>query len=263
MHLSSWSDPRASRDELLRELLYESPRDFVPISRAFLQQRLGDSPEPGPAAEFVRSRRGGALDLYLLLHIPGTLPPFEFRPTVDALRRALSTDGSSPHNDRVLIRRQLRWLSDRRLLSVEFRGRNVSVRLLDEAGSGETYSHPIERGQSYFALPHIYWEQDWDLRLSLAAKVVLLIAHSLRPENFLLPVAQASQWYGISEASLQRGLASLRNHGLLRTYVVKKSAPGSPLGIKRERRHTLVGPFRRRPRPTRPADDRASNPFSG
>jgi hypothetical protein len=135
--------------------------------------------------------------------------------------------------------------------------RTPVVRLLDESGlAGRAYEHPASQHEPYFTLPHAYWREEWDVRLDLPAKFVLLIARSLQPD-FLLPGKQAAKWYGVSAATIQRGLASLRETGILRSRFERRPAQGSPWGERIERRHTLIGSFRRA-RSTKTRSARAS-----
>lgn len=67
----------------------------------------------------------------------------------------------------------------------------------------------------------------------------MLIALSLS-EDFLLPTEHAADRYGVSSDTVRRGLRGLRDHGLLITRHVRKTAPLSPLGYTQERPHRLL-----------------------
>lgn len=243
MRPDTWTDSDTSRDDLLADLFWESHRTAVPFRRAFLEQP--DRSGPGPAAEFVGKRRELAFDILLLLHASASSPPFQVPVDFETWRRVVAPDAPRGEHSRLTVQRNLRWLRTHSLVAVSGPERSPTVHLLDERATGTPYVHPFASGESYFTLPHAYWTGGWDRVLGLPGKLVLLIARSLRPVDFLLPTRQAGEWYGVSPLTIQRGVRELREHGLLRTRRILKRAENAPTGYTHERRHTLVGPFER------------------
>jgi hypothetical protein len=238
-------DWAATRNTALSEVLRHSHRSAVPIRRTFLRSDPVDG-APGPASRFVAGRREMALDLFLLLHAELSSEPYERQIPIEAWTPLVGCKRSSQRSARAALRDNFRWLRDQRLIGLsDVESSAPSVHLLDEGGAGCGYRHPAKTGDSYFSLPHAYWEDRWDVRLDLPAKFALLIARSLRPVDFLLPGKQGAQWYGGSPATIQRGLEQLRREKLLWSSFERRRAENSPWGERIERRHTLRGAFQR------------------
>ena len=53
----------------------------------------------------------------------------------------------------------------------------------------------------------------------------MLLISSTLPPGFILPGERVPEWYGISESSAQRGLAELREVGLLNLSISYKPTP--------------------------------------
>lgn len=239
------SDAAASQ-ELLRRLLQGrgSRRNFVPISRAFLQV-----PRPrggaGPLSTFVSSRRKRALDLYLLIHAIASSPPYEV--TMPARIWAQALGMSQTNSSAVHISTTLSWLEERRLIDTSRVGNRRRIVLLSDDGSGLPYRHPAlvspQERVGYFKLSFDYWLERWHTSLDLAATAVVLIALSL-PDKFVLPQRHAAEWYGISRDTVQRGLKSLQDLGLLTYTLTSKVAPTSPTGVTVDRIYSLTGPLK-------------------
>jgi hypothetical protein len=195
----------------------------------------------------VSCRRPIAWDLFLLLHAASLPPAFATTQSIEQLRRFLRVRDDHPRAGRVVVKRNLSWLAETGLTDVAIHDNDARVRLLDEGAPGKAYRLPEGKDEhdSYLRMPTVYWSGGWFLTLDLPAKFVLLVSHSLRAQNFLLPIEKADTWYGVSTATLQRGLASLRRHEVLRTRGIRKPAPNSPLEYRYERRHTLIGDFAR------------------
>jgi hypothetical protein len=223
-------------------------RNFVPISRSFLQQRHQPkgSPRggPGPLSKFVTAHRKRALDLWLLLHTIASTQPWDVGLPAWVWATALGMpDTAASH---VFISNTWSWLEQQHLVRSE-RDRTLRrVYLLDDSGSGVPYTHS-NAGQSrfdYFKLPHSYWLDGWSGSLHLPGSAVLLIALSL-PKSFILPQQHGGRWYGISRDTVRRGLRELVKHELLSVQITRKQAPLSPTGATEQRRYTLREPFRR------------------
>jgi hypothetical protein len=114
--------------------------------------------------------------------------------------------------------------------------------LLREDGSGEPYTHPGRTKDGYLQLPHAYWTDDWRDKLSLSAKVALLIAVSFRPTFFLL-IESVPKMFGLSADTVGGGLRELRTQGLLDQRTIPKSDPLAPDGYRIERWYRLQQPF--------------------
>lgn len=228
----------------IQALLERSGRQFVPIRRALLQTREGRK-AGGPTSQL--GKRESALDLYLLLHALASREPWDVTLPARVWVRLLGARDNS--SSTTLVSRQWSWLEEQRLVRTSRAGRARRVVLLREDGSGRPYTHPGAATEDtpaegdYFRLPHTYWRGGWDARLSLAGKLVLLIASSLR-DPFILPVEHAAQWYGISANRVHRGLAELRTVGLLDMKVTSRAAPLTDRGVTFERHYTLRPPLR-------------------
>jgi hypothetical protein len=234
----------APRARVLSAILWESHRDAMPLRRSFLQSQDGHH-QPGTAALFVTQRRERALDLFLLLHALSSSAPHAETLPVEVWAPLIGSEDARRSSVHDQFRKNLYWLNEQNFVRITRDDREApTVELLREGSGTSPYEHPAATGDSYLTLPHTYWKHGWDRRLDLPAKVVLLIARSLRP-GFLLPGQQAAEWYGVSAPTIQRGLASLRQHRLLWTTFEQRAAPRSPVGYRTERRHTLIGPFSR------------------
>jgi len=188
----------------------------------------------------VGQRRSRTLDLYLLAHAVASAPPFDVRLPSGVWARALGIESSASSGS--AISKHWTWLEDQRLISSRRSGRFREITLLKEDGSGDDYVHPGKEG-NYFKLPYAYWHGNFQNRMGLPAKAVLLIALSLRDE-FILPTRQGADWYGLSRDTVRKGLRTLRLLGVLDMTEAPKKAPLAPLGFTMERRYTLRPPFR-------------------
>jgi len=233
----------ATPRETIVELLRSANRldGTVPIRRSFLQQGTGRDPTPGPLSVLVRHGDRRGLDLYLLLKAVASSPPYNSHRGAGVWARALRHSGVTA--DERAISKIWARLDSLALVSRSRLGRLADVTLLREDGSGEPYTHPGTDGHPYFQLPVAYWLDQvgrWSETLSLPAKAMLLIAHSLQP-GFVLPVEKAPAWYGVSADTAQRGLALLVRRGVLTRAKVPKKAPLAPLGFTTDSRYTLQG----------------------
>ena len=230
--------------EAIQALLERSGRTFVPVRRELLQTREGRK-TGGPTSQL--GKRETALDLYLLLHALASREPWDAALSARVWARL----AGAPENasGTTLVSRQWSWLEDQKLVRTSRTGRTRRVVLLREDGSGRPYTHPgaatadTPAEGDYFRFPHAYWRSGWDARLSLAGKLVLLIACSLR-DPFILPVEHAAQWYGVSANRVHRGLSELRTVGLLQMRVTSRPAPLTDRGVTFERHYTLRAPMR-------------------
>lgn len=238
--------PEPASQEVLRRLLRGrgSKRNFVPVSRAFLQvPRPGGG--AGPLAAFVSSRRKRALDLYLLIHAVASSPPYDVTLPARIWAQALGMPVNA--SSTVTISTTLTWLEEMKLIQTSRVANARRIVLLADDGSGVPYQHPalaaMPERAGYFKLSFEYWLERWHTSLDLPATAVLLIALSL-PERFVLPQRHGAKWYGISRDTLQRGLKSLRDFGLLTYVPASKAAPAAPMGMTVDRIYSLTGPLK-------------------
>lgn len=148
-------------------------------------------------------------------------------------------------NNKTKVSKAFGRLDRRGLIARGRSGNRGRYALLDEGGHGEPYAHPGKRGH-FFKLPHLYWDNEWHLKLDLAAKAALLISLSLL-DGFPLPKRQAKNCYGISPTTLQKGLSDLKTVGILKEEIVTKRSALSETGFTTESRYTPVGDFAREP----------------
>jgi hypothetical protein len=233
-------------------LLERSGRDALPLRRSFTQLRTRGGGR-GPLAAFVSGRRRNAFDLYLLAHAAASAPPWDVALDAAVWARLL---GISVSSATTVLGRQWPWLVEQRLIEVHIEDRFHKVVLLREDGSGRPYTHPgastpTEAAEGdYFTVPHLYWHAGWYAQMDLATRVVLLIALSRPPGEFILPIEHAANWYGFSAESMRHGLKTLQLLDLLECRTISYPAPLSRLGYHSERRYRLSGPLATHHEPT-------------
>jgi hypothetical protein len=245
------ASPTATSQQTIEALLELSDRDALPLERTFVQRR-GEHGEvaPGPLSAFVRTRRFATLQQYLLLHAVASGGGFDVARDSRIWARAMDMDPRRA-SARAAISKSWAWLEEQKLIQRVRCGRLVSVTLLRDDGSGRPYDgHPWQRRAPYLKLPYAYWRAEWHRRLDLASTAVLLIALSL-DNGFLLPGDHVRSWYGISGATLTKGLRGLRSHGLIAVKRDRRISPLAPEGYRWEYRYTLAPPFHSPNRPRR------------
>jgi len=172
------------------------------------------------------------------------------------LIRALSTDGEivAPSSDwaralgisdragtRAAISRSWAWLEQERFVLTHRVGRQLSVKLLREDGSGLPWIHPYESREPYFRMPKLLWTSGLWASLKLPAKAMLLAAYALQTpdkEFFDFPIDRSSTWYGLGDRTARAGLQQLGKAGVLRHWSEKRDAP-SPVGYRYDRHYAL------------------------
>lgn len=232
----------STAEETLNDLLNptrQRRRLTTPIRRSFLQDPEGGGAE-APLRWFVRERRELALDLLLLLHCTASAEPWDVEMPAMAWARAL--DMRQTVGSETTVSKNWSWLESHDLIRSERHNRMRKVFMLKEDGSGTGYARPKGERRGFFGFPLLYFTQRWHENLSLAGKAVLLIALSQKP-GFTLVTERASEWYGVSADTLQRGLQDLRDHGLLTTWLVARKAPRARLGVTSVNHHRLNPPF--------------------
>lgn len=216
LRATSASEVPLTQAETIEWLLNRSQRTnrTVPIRRAFVQD-TEDGPilrqKPGPLRQLMRHER--ALDLLLLVYAVTSGGDFSVTERAETWGRAsglsFATDGSAS----ATVSRQWRKLDDLRLIERSSEGRFLRVTKLLEDGTGKPYTRPTgsetTRKDVYFQLPFQYWEDGFHDRLKMPAKAVMLIGMSLRKAKFPIVPEAYERWYGMSQATLRRGVDQL------------------------------------------------------
>lgn len=232
-------DEEAFTPETLRAALLESQtRDRVSMRPDFCQE-LGGDRAPGPLHHFVGERRLFALQLYLLLLCVASAKPWD--KAMSATSWALALDRANA-GAASTVSRNWAWLTEKKLIRTERRGRDLHVFRLHESGSGAEFTKP--KG-NFFYFRFAYFTQGWHEELSLGGTVALLIALSMSRHKpwFTLPTERAYAWYDISPDTLRRGLDELRDHGLLKVHQRSVRNHRARGGTTRVNEYALLGDF--------------------
>jgi hypothetical protein len=236
--------PPADRKETVEAILRESSRpDKVPIRRSFLQKGgRGKSARGSVLAEIVKRGREAAFDQILLLIVWASADPHDVKRDSRVWARALGLAADA--SGRATVSRNWRFLRDELgVVTTQRSGREIRATLLREDGSRKPYSHPGRSKDSpYLTLAFEYWSAEYDQRLRLPGKALLLIALS-QPRSFVLPSEQVPHWYGISTSTAERGLAELQREDLLSVRKTVKTAPLAPEGLSQVNLYSLRKPF--------------------
>ncbi len=203
-------DPVFTPASMRAELLGQQTRVRVSIRSSFCQE-IGGQLEPGPLHKFVFGRRLFALQLYLLLMCIARSKPWDKK--MPATSWALTLDRSGPSAEST-VSRNWKWLRENNLVETKREGRDLRVFRRDETGKDTEYTKPTSK---FFYLPFAFFTEGWHTKLDLAETTVMLIALSKSTSKpwFQLPTERASDWYGISADTLERGLEGLETHGML------------------------------------------------
>lgn len=236
----------ASRDETIKAILEASKRSGrrAPIRRSFAQQRVPGKRrvKPGPLATFVTRGRESALEQYLLLAAWASAPDAEGRYGVrrpsSTWARALGLPNDA--RGRQQVSRNWTLLRDLKLIESRVSRRATDAWKLLEDGSGKAYKPPTN---AYLGLPYAYWDHGWHEKLDLPAKAMLIIFLTLPPAA-PLPFERAPEWYGVSKATAERGIRTLRRNDLLESVLQPIKAPLAPEGYSKRNLYTLAGDFR-------------------
>jgi hypothetical protein len=163
----------------------------------------------------VRERRHFALLLYLLLHCIARAEPWDAHYPAATWARALDKVGPGGES---AVSRSWAFLEELKLIETVRSERIVRAYLRTEDGKDKPYA----RSRDFFYFPLAFFRDDWHRELRLPGLAVLLIALNksrLRTAPwFQLRTEPESAWYGISSATLQRGLDELRDHDLLHIH---------------------------------------------
>lgn len=240
--------PRATQQETVEALLEASGRNVLPLSYRFIQHRDDrDKGIPGPLAAFVTAHNFRGLHQYLLAHAAASGGDFEVTHDSRVWARALGM-AEDREASRAAVSKGWAWLERAKLIRRKRRGRLAQITLLSDDGSGRPYRHPYDEKprQTYIALPYAFWRKEWDRKLDLPSLAVLLIGMSLG-RDFILPQSHVQRWYGISAATLSKGLAGLRKDDLIALKRTPEPAPLAPEGFRFVYRYTMRDPFHRPP----------------
>lgn len=237
-------EPAATPDETLESLLNskrQRGRRTTPIRRSFLQDTTNEGRQ-APLSFFVKERRSLALDLYYLLHCTASAHPWDLELPAMAWARALDLKLNT--SSETTVSKNWTWLEGKDLIRSERHNRKRKVFLMAEDATGEPYTRAKkgDPGRGFFALPFVYFEQRWHKELTLPGKAVLSIALGQK-SVFTLVTEQAADWYGISADTLQRGLDDLRDHGLLKSWLLARKDPRARHGVTQVSHHKLNPPF--------------------
>lgn len=238
---------RATSQETIEALLDESDRPFLPLSYRFMQLRDDqDKGVPGPLAAFVTAHNNRGLHQYLLAHAAASGGAFEVTRDSRIWARALGL-AEDKESSRAAVSKGWRWLERAKLIRRDRRGRLAQITLLSDDGSGRPYQHPSKQKprQSFIRLPYAFWRQRWHEKLDLPSLAILLIGMSL-DRDFILPQSHVQRWYGISAATLSKGISGLRHHDLIAVTRTPEPAPLAPEGFRYVYRYTMREPFHRR-----------------
>ena len=200
--------------------------------------------QPGPLARFVEGRRTLGLDLWLLLHAGASSAPWDVRQPAMSWARML--DMPQTTGSETTISRNWSWLEEQRLVRTERDHRVRKVTLLMEDGSGREFDRATGKDRGFFKLPYAYFTERIHRDLKLAGKATLLICLAQQP-TFTLPTERASEWYGVSADTLQRGLDELRERELIKVWTRTKKAPRARYGYTAVNHYALQAPFARPP----------------
>ncbi len=238
----------ASAYDTRMALLEQSRRSATPVGNAFVQNPTrGLADRSAPLASFVR--RGDKRGLLALLVLHGAIssgdhengwsasyPLPVWARAFDTTKNAELTSASTAAS------KVIKRLVDQQLiLRTSGKKRWVKLTLLQPDGSGAPYERPKS---GFLQLPHTFWSDRWDEKLSLAAIAMLLVALHEKPE-FELATERMRAWYGFSPDTAERGFAELRDHGLISWRKRGKKAPLAPEGITYVNVYKLTGTFSR------------------
>lgn len=209
---------RATRLELIADMLGGVTRTSVPIRSSFIQKPASAGKERGNMLASL-SRNQLAFDAYLLTHaLASASAPYDTKWPIENWVQVTRYDQASPVLDkqRQAWGRGARTLERHRLVKRHHRRHYVHLELLDESGSGAEYTRP--RGEphqgTWFNLPYLYWLDRYDENLSFSAKRMLLVVLDQK-DVFRLPVERASLWYGVSKDAAADGLNELFDVGII------------------------------------------------
>lgn len=237
--------PPPAREALLQDMLSQTARHGVPIRRRLLQTDVPDSSggRAGPLAAMLSARDSSTLDAYLLIQaMASSSSPYRASYFSNSWVRLMRFDrGAEPAAASSRWSKAVSRLEKLQLIKRQRTGNIMNYLLLDEAGNGQPYERPTKLVHGrWFSIPHQYWLDGWDAKLSTAEKVVLLIALD-QPDGFQIAYERFSDWYGISKSTAKRGLNGLIGHGIITVRNDFYVSGRSPTGWVEIRSYTTQG----------------------
>lgn len=219
-----------------RRLLNSVRRPFVPIRHTFVQQPRGSASRAGMVSKLVTAHNQRALDAILM--VLALEPVLEGTPLPNNTWAALLSADTGPAVPTTAVSKTWRALEEEyQLIQRGTRLKKLAtIRPLAEDGSGKPYSRPglsAKGTTGYFVLPHAYWWDGWNEKLTLPAKAMLLVHLSATQQTPVLAMGyeQAPEWYGLSERTAERGIRELRSTGLLKEHGQKVAEARSATGF--------------------------------
>jgi hypothetical protein len=191
----------------------------------------------------LRARDASTLDAYLLIHaMASASSPYEASYFSNTWVRLMRFDlRAEPSAASSRWSKAMTRLQDLRLIERQRNGNLMNYLLLDEAADGSPYERPKRLADGrWFSIPHHYWLEGWDARLTTAEKVMLLIALD-QPDGYQITYDRYKDWYGISRSTAQRGLTGLIRHGILAVRSDWHVSGRSPTGWVQIHSYTTIG----------------------
>ncbi|WP_040862842.1 hypothetical protein [Nocardia niigatensis] len=235
--------------EAIKQLLDSAKSGYATAWNVLVQRGSESADRASTLAALVRDRQERALDALLTLYALQPVLSDSAPLPMGAWANILST---RKHCGLTTVSKTFRELEERKLVTRERRGHATLISPLLEDGSGKLRPKPGAPTQDpdnpvgYFTIPHEYWTEGYIDRLRLPGKAILLIMlkETQGKPPFEMAVERASQWYGISERTAERGYAELNAEKLLDIHVQKVASPRLPAGVLRSRYHrALRTPF--------------------
>lgn len=207
----------ADRHDVLTAMLASTGRGGVPVRSDFVQLREPDDSgsRVSRLASFTTDAR--SLDAYLLIHaMASSKAPYvaSYAGLVWA-HAAGFTLTASQTSARQQWSKAVGKLTKLGLIEAGRDKRQAVYTLLNEKGDGEPYTRPTELAHGgWVTLPHAYWLDGWDQKLTLPEKLMLLVSLDQK-QRFELPTNRTQEWYGVSQSTAHRGFQGLRDRGIL------------------------------------------------
>lgn len=235
----------ATGTEIRKELLGNARRGFAPIRKVFVQRPNTEAVRASVLSQLVKNRQHRPLKTLLLLHalepvLDDPLPLATWAKLLDApTLRCTSAQASSAIN--ALVRKKLATRTEQ--------GQYVVVKPLLEDGSGKTYIRPgslgSNVGRGYFTIPHQFWTDGLVDKLSLpgTAMFLIMLEETTQKATFAMAVERASDWYGISERTAERGYSELSRLEVLAVHKQLVKTSRSPTGLRAIYHRALTGPY--------------------
>lgn len=241
-------------------VLKRSVRANVPVRKTFVQAPRGSASRHGPLKEFVTGRDLRGLKAYLLIVAACSSGKDGWSTRHDSAVWARLMDIHTTATDqaaRTGAWRALKRLQDRKLITCTRSGTLITATLLREDGSGAPYERPVGASDEdlYLQIPSTFWTKGYDEAVDLPALALLLVV--LREKNWSsFPAEKASDWYGWSADTHERGLKKLTDLGLVERRKYFTKAPLSPTGVTmayQYQRTAAMRPRKARKKTTTPA----------